>query len=236
MKSAGFLPALLPALAGLLLAAAAGAQPAAQPASVADLPLLEFPADSGRPYLAVVLTGDGGWADLDRQISERLNAAGVPVVGWSSLKYYWVKRTPEEASRDLERILAFYLAKWGKSEAVLVGYSRGADVLPFLVSRLPPARLKQIHLLAMLGLATHNRFESLASAYTHLGPQAPNLPLAPEVQKLAGLRMLGFFGAEEADSLCKSAAPDPLECIELSGAHHFGGSYAQIAERILAEL
>ncbi len=232
MKSTGLLPALLPALAGLLLAAVAGAQPA----SVADLPLLEFPADSGRPYLAVVLTGDGGWADLDRQISARFIAAGVPVVGWSSLKYYWVRRTPEEASGDLERILAFYLAKWKKSRAVLVGYSRGADVLPFLVSRLPPERRRQIQLLAMLGLATHNRFESLASAYTHLGPQAPNLPLAPELEKLAGLRMLGFYGAEEADSLCKSAAPGPLQCIELSGAHHFGGSYAQIAERILAEL
>ncbi len=219
-------------LAGLLLAAAAGAQPA----SVADLPLLEFPADSGRPYLAVVLTGDGGWADLDRQISDRLTAAGVPVVGWSSLKYYWVQRSPGEASRALDRILDFYFAKWQKSKAVLVGYSRGADVLPFLVSRLPPGRLKQIHLLALLGPATSNRFDSLATEYTHLGPRAPALPLAAEVQKLSGLRILGFYGADEADSLCKGAAPSLLKCIELSGAHHFGGNYAQIAERILAEL
>lgn len=214
------------------MAAAAGAQPA----SVADLPLLEFPADSGRPYLAVVLTGDGGWADLDRQISDRLIAAGVPVVGWSSLKYYWVQRSPEEASRDLDRLLDFYLAKWKKSKAVLVGYSRGADVLPFLVSRLPPGRLKQIHLLALLGPATSNRFEPLAKEYAPLGPRAPALPLAVEVQKLAGLRILGFYGVEEADSLCKGAAPGLLECIQLSGAHHFGGNYAQIAERILAEL
>jgi type IV secretory pathway VirJ component len=214
------------------MAAAAGAQPA----SVADLPLLEFPADSGRPYLAVVLTGDGGWADLDRQISDRLIAAGVPVVGWSSLKYYWVQRSPEEASRDLDRLLDFYLAKWKKSKAVLVGYSRGADVLPFLVSRLPPGRLKQIHLLALRGPATSNRFEPLAKEYAPLGPRAPALPLAVEVQKLAGLRILGFYGVEDADSLCKGAAPGLLECIQLSGAHHFGGNYAQIAERILAEL
>jgi type IV secretory pathway VirJ component len=223
---------LFSALAGLLLAAAAGAQPA----SVADLPLLEFPVDSGRPYLVVFLTGDGGWADIDRQISDRLIAAGIPVVGWNSLKYYWVQRSPEEASRDLERILGHYLAKWKKNKAVLVGYSRGADVLPFLVSRLPPGRLKQIGLLALLGPATSNRFEPLASAYTHLGAQAPDLPIAPEVRKLAGLRIIGFYGAEETDSLCKGADSGLLECIPLSGAHHFGGNYAQIAQRILAEL
>jgi type IV secretory pathway VirJ component len=231
---------LLPALAGLLLAvvsgAQSGAQPVAQPASVEDLPLLEFPADSARPYLAVFLTGDGGWADLDRQVSTRLIAAGIPVVGWNSLKYYWVQRSPEEASRDLERILGFYLAKWKKSKALLVGYSRGADVLPFLANRLPPGRLKQLRLLALLGPATSNRFAPLAAEYTHLGARAPALPLAPEVAKLRGLRILGFYGAEETDSLCKGADPGLLQCIQLSGGHHFGGAYARIAERILAEL
>jgi len=119
---------------------------------------------------------------------------------------------------------------------VLIGYSRGADVLPFLASRLPPGRLKQVRLLALLGPATSNRFEPLASAYTHLGARAPELPTAPELGKLRGLRILGFYGADETDSLCKGADPGLLECIELSGGHHFGGSYAQIAEKILAEL
>ncbi len=217
-------------------AAQPGAQAGSQPVSVADLPLNEVPAESDRPYLAVLLTGDGGWADLDRQVAAHLAAAGVPVVGWNSLKYYWVQRSPEQASRDLERILEHYLAKWGKTSIVLIGYSLGADVLPFLVSRLPPGRLKQVRLLALLGPATSNRFEPLATQYTHLGVQAPELPLAPEVAKLRGLRILGFYGADETDSLCKGADPGLLQCVELSGGHHFGGSYAQIAERILAEL
>jgi type IV secretory pathway VirJ component len=219
-------------LALLLLASAA----VAQSAGVADLPLVELAADSARPYLAVFLTGDGGWADLDRQVSARLVAAGIPVVGWNSLKYYWVQRTLEEASRDLERILGFYLAKWRKTQVVLVGYSRGADVLPFLASRLPPRRLKQVRLLALLGPATSNRFEPLATEYTHLGTRAPELPLAPEVGKMRGLRILAFYGAEETDSLCKGADPGLLECVELAGGHHFAGAYARIAERILAEL
>jgi len=239
------LPFLLPALLLALLPAApaaAQAAPAAkpggqagpQPPPAADLPLLEFPAGPGRPCLAVFLTGDGGWADLDSQVSARLVSAGIPVVGWNSLKYYWVQRSPEEASRDLERILAYYLEKWKKTQAVLVGYSRGADVLPFLASRLQPARLRQVRLLALLGPSASNRFAPLATEYTHLGARAPELPLAPELRKLSGLKVLGFYGTDEADSLCKTAAG--LECVELPGGHHFGGAYARIAQRILAEL
>jgi type IV secretory pathway VirJ component len=233
--------AALTTLSSLLLAAAqpAGAQQApaqqAAAASVSDLPLIELPAGSTRPFLAVFLTGDGGWADLDRLVSARLTAAGVPVVGWNSLKYYWVQRSPEQAAADLERILACYLARWQKREVVLIGYSRGADVLPFLANRLPPRRLKQVRLLALLGPATANRFEPLAAGYIHLGPQPPALPLAPEVEKLRGLRILGFYGAEETDSLCLGAA-GLLQCVRLAGGHHFGGAYARIAERILAEL
>jgi type IV secretory pathway VirJ component len=220
-------------LSALLLACASAG---AQPGGVADLPLIELPAASARPYLAVFLTGDGGWAELDHQVSARLVAAGIPVVGWNSLKYYWVQRSPEEAARDLERVLDCYLAKWRKTQAVLVGYSRGADVLPFLASRLPPASLKRVRLVALLGPATSNRFEPLATEYTHVGAQAPALPIAPEVAKLRGMRILGFYGSDETDSLCKGATPGLLECTELSGGHHFGGSYAQIADKILAQL
>lgn len=214
----------------LVVAAAARAQ------SVSDLPLIELPAESARPYLAVFLTGDGGWADLDRQVGARLAAAGIPVVGWNSLKYFWIQRSPEEAASDLERVLEHYLSKWHKSRLVLLGYSRGADVLPFLAARLPPGRLKQVSLVALLGPSSSNRFEPLAQGYVHVGPRPPELPLAPELQKLRGLRLLGFYGTEETDSLCKSADPAPLQCVPLAGGHHFGGSYAQIAERILDEL
>ena len=126
--------------------------------------------------------------------------------------------------------------RWNKTKAVLVGYSRGADVLPFLASHFPPGRLKQVRLLALLGPATSNRFEPLATGYIHVGARPPELPLAPEVEKLRGLRILGFYGADETDSLCKVTTPDLMECIQLPGGHHFGGAYTQIAERILAEL
>ena len=45
------------------------------PTVIATLPLIELPAELNGPLLAVVLSGDGGWRDLDKTISEKLQSA-----------------------------------------------------------------------------------------------------------------------------------------------------------------
>jgi type IV secretory pathway VirJ component len=92
---------------------------------VADLPLVELPAQ-GTPLgvLAVILSGDGGWANIDRDIGTQLAARGVGVVGFNSLRYFWTRRTPEGAAEDLARILRHYVAAWHPRRVLLLGYSR----------------------------------------------------------------------------------------------------------------
>ena len=119
-------------------------QRAGEPASVttpdvADLSLVEVPATNGRERdtLAILLTGDGGWAGLDKTVAAGLSAHGVPVVGWSSLGYYWTPRNPAAAAADLKRIIEHYTTAWRRSRVLIVGYSFGADVAPFLVTVSP---------------------------------------------------------------------------------------------------
>lgn len=73
---------------------------------IAGLPLTEVRAEHKDPTtFAVMLSGDGGWAALDRSVSAELAAHGIGTVGWDSLGYYWTARSPEEAGRDLTRLL-----------------------------------------------------------------------------------------------------------------------------------
>ena len=62
--------------------------------------------------MALLLTGDGGWAGLDRGLAAELGARGLPVVGLSTLKYYWKARSPEESARDAARVITHYLSAW----------------------------------------------------------------------------------------------------------------------------
>jgi type IV secretory pathway VirJ component len=61
----------------------------------------------------------------------------MPVVGLDSLRYFWKERTPRAPPGDVDLILRHYLAAWDKQIVVLIGYSQGADILPFVVNRLP---------------------------------------------------------------------------------------------------
>ncbi len=110
------------------------------PATIADLPLIVVPATQGgsSPWFGVFLSGDGGWVGLDKGVSEDLAKHHIPIVGWDSLKYFWSPRTPDGAAQDLDRVLRHYSSAWGKSHVILIGYSQGADTLPFMVNRLPP--------------------------------------------------------------------------------------------------
>jgi type IV secretory pathway VirJ component len=78
--------------------------------SLTDLPLGDVARQgTGSDTFAVIISGDGGWAGIDRDIAGALSRKGMDVVGLNSLQYFWTRRTPEEASRDMDRILRHYL-------------------------------------------------------------------------------------------------------------------------------
>jgi type IV secretory pathway VirJ component len=201
------------------------------PPAVRDLPLVEVPAKGDSGELAVIMSGDGGWASLDRDIGQALAARGIPVVGFNSLQYFWRARTPDEASRDLARVLRHYLNAWNARDALLVGYSLGADVLPFMVSRLPPDLRSRVHLVALLGPERTATFEFHVAEW--LGGAGRGPATAPEIERLTGLRVLCFYGEDETDSACRLVHPGAATVVRVPGGHHFGGSYESLAERIL---
>lgn len=201
---------------------------------LADLPLVEVPASGTPSALAVILSGDGGWASLDREVGDALAAAGVGVVGLNSLSYFWTTRTPEGAAADLRRIILAYRSRWATERVLLIGYSRGADVLPFLAARLPAELRPALALIALLGPERTTDFEFHLTDW--LGGDDPTArPIAPEVAKLRGLRLLCVQGADEDESLCPTLDATLAHRMVLPGGHHFGGDYAEIASRILAE-
>lgn len=199
------------------------------------LGLVEVPATGpDRGLMAIVLTGDGGWAEIDKKVSARLAEGGVPVVGWSSLKYYWTPRTPGAAAHDLARILERYERAWGKRRVLLVGYSFGADVLPFLVSRLPADLRARVALVGLLGLSEQASFEFHVAGW--LGVETGHQPTVPEVARLGTTPVLCLRGEDETDSACRLLHGAAVRTVTLPGGHHFGGDYERIADALLAEL
>ena len=109
--------------------------------------------------LAIVISGDGGWRDLDKTIAHALCDAGVSVVGIDSLRYFWNAKSPEQTAHDLARVIQTYSARWRTKSVALIGYSFGADVLPFAYNRLPKGKRDKMAVMSLLGFAEGADFE-----------------------------------------------------------------------------
>jgi type IV secretory pathway VirJ component len=201
---------------------------------VADLPLIEQPVAAGNPGapLVLLLTGDGGWAGLDRGLAAAFNQRGVPLVALSTLQYFWHARTAEQTTADLGRVLRHYLSAWKRDRVLLVGYSFGADLLPFIVNRLPPELRARIGTVNMLGLSEHASFEIHVAGWVP-GSATGSAPVRPELERMQGIDALCLYGAGESDDPCARFAGGGLTAMPVGHGHHFGGEYGELALAIL---
>ena len=214
-----------------------GPADSARTGSVEDLPLIE----AGRPssegqLLAVVLSGDGGWAHSVREIAGVLEGAGVAVVGFDSRAYLSRRRTPDEIGADVERVIRYYVRRWSRPRVVLIGYSRGADLAPFVARRFSPDVRQRVALVAMLGLGTHVglKFHWTDLAFDTRRPD--DVATEPELARVTGVRLLCVYGTEEKDSACRDADPRTVTRIARPGGHSFNGEFTALAEIILNAL
>jgi len=209
---------------------------------LADLPLIEVPAQAPPiDALAIDVTGSGGYEGFDIEIGQALAAQGVPVVAISSLDYFWTDRDPDGAARDLGRVLDHYLAAWHKSKAVLFGYSQGADILPFMINRLPAPLRAKVAAAGMIGPDDTAELDNGLSDSV-AGRAAPQkLPVAPEIERVQGetaekkdLKLVCIYGKTERGALCPKLDPQlGVDVFAVPTGHAFQGHAPQMIARVL---
>jgi type IV secretory pathway VirJ component len=201
-----------------------------------DLPIHEVAARAAGRSLAVLITGDGGWAGADRGLANELASLGVAVVALDARAYLRAaKRSPSGTAADAERIIRFYADAWKRDEIVLIGYSRGADMMPFIANRIAKELRDRVALLALLGLSRRASFEFHWSDLLRDSRRATDLPVAPELERLRGTRILCVYGADEKDSACRGVERALITPIERSGAHRIHDGDASDLARLIVD-
>ncbi len=198
--------------------------------SVADLPVIELRAEHDRGWLAILVTGDGGWRAIDRGVAAGLNLRGISVVGLVSPDYFAIRRTPDESSCALQRLITHYSLSWHAPHVMVCGYSRGAGVVPFMFNRLPDHWRSRVELLALIGLDRTIGFE--VTPVSLLSDSPDEVPVRGEVEKARGPRIVCIYGKRDHDSLCPELDPMIVTRIAEPGGHHFTGDYDELAGAI----
>lgn len=222
-------------LAALLLAlAVSGCSRAPSPATrLADLPLVETPADGQGDTLAVVYSGDGGWVGIDRGLVAGLARRGVPSVGYDSLRYFWSRRTPRQAAADLALVARHYMAAWGKSRIILAGYSFGADALPMILADLPPDVRAHVRAVALVSAGPEGDLEVGPASWLNLADAPGSFPIAPLLGRLRGVPSVCIYGAADREEACARFPAALIRPVRLPGGHHFDGDFDTLSQAVM---
>src|SRR5260221_10319530 len=109
---------------------------------IPSLPLSEVRTTGVPKGLIFYVTGDGGWNSFSKDLCASLARKGFDVVALDAKKYFWNERNPDTFSSDMAAVVTHYQSKWAIKDWILIGYSFGADVAPFALSRLNGTRLR----------------------------------------------------------------------------------------------
>ena len=199
-----------------------------------DLPVVAFPVDQDTSDLMLlVVSGDGGWNVWEESLQKEFSRKNVPVAGLDALKYFWKEKSPEQTTADLERVLDYYLKAWKKKQVILLGYSFGANIVPFVATRLHEPYNHMLYKVVMISPDPQADFEIHLLDMMNMSMSEYKYNVIAEVKKIKYTKIVCMFGSgEEPDRKDKFRMPS-VQYIELPGKHHLRFSFAPIVEKIL---
>jgi type IV secretory pathway VirJ component len=186
--------------------------------------------------LAVIVSGDGGWQELERVIGGALAQRGIAVIGIDSRRYFWAGKEPRQVAFDIARLVRGYGGAFETRRYALVGFSFGADIMADVWPLLPRRIQDRVALVSLLAPSRYADFE--VTVATLLGvPSARSRPLTPLLYQLPLERTQCLYGRREADrSACNADPMRPAEVVEFPGGHTFEGDYTDLSETVARRL
>lgn len=199
----------------------------------ADLPLtlVAAPNESDLP-LVFFISGDGGWISFDQYLAESIAEKGMPVVGLDARKYFWKEKTPERASVEISAAIARQMEVWKKKTFVLIGFSFGASIVPFVANRLPPALKKSLRGVIAISPNERTDFEVRIADMLNIGRRRGEYNVLAEMQKIKALGLVCFFGHDEDIQVEAKIEKAGIGLVRLPGGHHYEDNYVALTEKI----
>ncbi len=201
------------------------------------LPIKLIPSKaSGNRPLVFMISGDGGWNSFIQSVSECFAANGMPVVGLDSKKYFWTGQTPENATAAINAAINHYMQQWNRKSYILVGFSFGGCIAPFVASRTPPELREQMEGLYSMSPDERGDFEIHISDMLSLGNSTGKYDVVAEMKKLKTLQPVCIFGSQESAAVRKKFAEAGMKIITLPGNHHYNENYCGLAGAVIKSI
>jgi type IV secretory pathway VirJ component len=178
----------------------------------------------------MMISGDGGWYAFEELLADHLTKLGIPTIGLDSRKYFWKRKSPDETAKDMAACLNYYQKVWGKQKFILIGYSLGAEIVPFIVNRLPGSIKSNILSSVLLSPDITTDFEVHFSNMLGMGNSQNNYNVIEEIIKMQDVSTLIIFGDGEKTKFRELLTGTSVKIRFIPGDHHYKFNMALIIQ------
>ncbi|MGE5394539.1 MAG: AcvB/VirJ family lysyl-phosphatidylglycerol hydrolase [Candidatus Saccharibacteria bacterium] len=202
-----------------------------------DLPVTLLPSaqnEDSKP-MVFLISGDGGWTSFDHTLGESMAEKGMPVVGLDAQNYFWNLKTPEKCAQEIGQAVEHYLQQWDKKNFILVGYSFGANVIPFIADKMTPELKDALTGLYCLSPNEKADFEIHLMDMLGFGGKRESYNVPNQINKMRQFTTTCIFGDEEDKSLPERFKEAGAQVITIPGNHHYNNNPARAGQAIVQE-
>ena len=171
--------------------------------------------------VALIISGDGGWYGFEQSIADGLANQGIPTIGLDSKKYFWNRSSPEQTASDIASALNYYGKEWGLDRYLLIGYSLGAEIVPFVVTRLPGEMKSRISSAVLLSPEPDTDFEIHISNMLGIGNINNSYKVMDEIIKMLPVPTIIILGEDEKTNVPELLAGTTVKIRRIPGGHHY---------------
>lgn len=199
--------------------------------TAANLPITEWKASNNNKPLLFYISGDGGLNRFSTGLCESLNHNGFDVVALNSKSYFYNKKTPDETAQDISTYLTKKLAGRTNPKIVFIGYSFGADVLPFVLNRLPKNISDEIDVSFIMASSGSTDFEIHWLDMLGSGRKR-GMDVVSEINKIQNEKIVIITGSDDKNLDIKQISLNKYTHVVLPGGHHFDNDIEEIVQQI----
>lgn len=180
--------------------------------------------------LVLYLTGDGGYNTFSEQLCKRIAGSGYTVAAINSRKYFLKKRSVGQLVADISETLYRLMAKGHTNRFYLVGYSFGADAVPFLANGLDTLLTRQLRGIVLLEPSQTTDLKIHISDLLGRSNVKRSMDVVAEINKIKHTKTVIILGKEGADFPIDQIYGPHFETKMLDGGHDFAKKWDVVAQ------
>jgi len=186
--------------------------------------------DTTKPVLFYV-SGDGGWNKFSKAFIQNLNERGFGVVGLNAKEYFWQKKDAAQTAKDMSSIISGHMKAMKNKSFILIGYSFGADVMPFAITHSKAGVMDNLKYIILMSPSAKTDFEIHVSELLGIGnSEGESVP--DEINKI-NKPVLFVFGEKEDGFPIRNIRIKNFKTEKLPGGHHYDGDPGAVCDIIL---